>query len=259
MCLERCIANQAPKARGGMLVIREPLEQSEKRLAFSRTQSCEPKCSQSGSGRRSCRAVGQLHNLLEEEGVEAVRLDLSVAYHHKGLQPAADEFGDLLEQVEIQAPSDRRAVRLSTDPSRALKNAEEIRSGLRRHLCGQVDFQAAVEQTESMWPGAVYVDVGPRQTGSRLLQANHVDPDRTLRMDDREDPASQPIRIAFKLLSLGFSVDESSLLSCCTARRTSRATERRGRLPYLVNGHAAIPLDGRPMPPSPLVPVLTPS
>ena len=110
-----------------------------------------------------------------------------------------------------------------------------------------------------MWPGAVYVDVGPRQTGSRLLQANHVDPDRTLRMDDREDPASQPIRIAFKLLSLGFSVDESSLMNLAAQpRQTSWVKGRRGRLPYLVNGHAAIPLDGRHMPPSPLVPVLTP-
>ena len=260
MCLERCIANQAPEARGGMLVIREPLEQSEKRLAsFPELSLANRNAPNQGVVAGPVEQLEQLHNLLEQEGVEAVRLDLSVAYHHKGLQPAADEFGDLLEQVEIQAPSDRRAVRLSTDPSRALKNAEEIRSGLRRHLCGQVDFQAAVEQTESMWPGAVYVDVGPRQTGSRLLQANHVDPDRTLRMDDREDPASQPIRIAFKLLSLGFSVDESSLMNLAAQpRKTSWVKERRGRLPYLVNGHAAIPLDGRPMPPSPLVPVLTP-
>ena len=258
ICLERCIAGLAPEASGGMLVIREPLARSEQRLAaFSNLMLANRNAPNQGVVAGPVAQLAVLQDLLEKEGVEAVRLDLSVAYHHISLQPAADAFAEILEQVALHPPSGGRAVRLSTDPSRALTDPEEIRTGLRRHLCRQVDFQAAVEHTETSWPGAVYVDVGPRQTGSRLLQANHVAVGRTLRMDDREDSASQPIRVAFKLLALGFPVDESVLMHLASQpRRTAWTTERRGRLPYLVNGHAAIRLDGSPMPPSPLVPVL---
>ena len=260
MCIERCIANQSPESSGGMLVIREPLEKSQKRLDhFPELTLANRNAPKQGVVAGPIKQLEALQNLLEKDGVDAVRLDLSVAYHHKCLQPAADEFGEILQQVVIQAPAGGRSVRLSTDPSRALMDPADIRAGLRSHLCGQVDFQASVAQTEAMWPGAVYVDVGPRQTGSRLLHANSVDPERTLRMDDRDDPASQPIQVAFKLLSHGFSVDESSLMRLASQPLSSSwVKDRRGRLPYLVNGHAAVPLDGSPMPPSPLVPVPIP-
>jgi acyl carrier protein len=113
-----------------------------------------------------------------------------------------------------------------------------------------------VQRTEAAFPGAIYVDVGPRQTGSRLLQANGVSAERILRMDDREDPISQPLRVAFALLERGLPLDEAALMRMASEpRQTIWLGGRKGRLPYLVNGYAAVPLDGRPLPPSPLVPI----
>ena len=152
ICIERCIANQSPESTGGMLVIREPLEKSEKRLDdFSELTLANRNAPKQGVVAGPVKQLDALQNLLEKDGVDAVRLDLSVAYHHKCLQPAADEFSELLQQVVIQAPAGGRSVRLSTDPSRSLMDPEDIRSGLRNHLCGQVDFQASVTQTEAMW------------------------------------------------------------------------------------------------------------
>jgi acyl carrier protein len=137
-----------------------------------------------------------------------------------------------------------------------LKDPADILEGLRGHLCSQVDFVVSVQRMEAALPGAIYVDVGPRQTGSRLLQANGVRAERILRMDDREDPISQPLRVAFALLERGLPLDEAALMRMASEpRQTIWTRGAKGRLPYLVNGHAAVPLDGRPLPPSPLVPI----
>lgn len=257
LCLERCIAGMEPDATGGMLVVKEPLADCEQRLtAFPGLTLANRNAPDQGVVAGPTMQLTAFQALLEQEGVEAMRLDLPVAYHHPCLKPAAIEFAALLEQVVLCAPADGCAVRLSTDPGSDLWDPESIREGLRAHLCSQVNFVATVEQTEIALPGAIYVDVGPRQTGSRLLQANGIGSDRTLRMDDREDPVSQPVRVAFALLEHGLPLDETALMrQASEPRQTSWTQDARGRLPYLVSGHAAVPLDGRPLPPSPLVPV----
>lgn len=257
LCLERCIAGLTPDATGGMLVVKEPLADCERRLgAFPGLTLANRNAPTQGVVAGPATELAALQALLEREGIEVMRLDLPVAYHHPCLQPAALEFADLLEQVALHRPADGCAVRLSTDPGRQLKEPEDILDGLRGHLCGHVDFVVSVQRVEAALPGAVYVDLGPRQTGSRLLQANGVGVDRTLRMDDQEDPASQPVRVAFALLERGLPLDEAALMRLASEpRKTTWTRGARGRLPYLVNGHAAVPLDGRPLPPSPLVPV----
>ena len=257
LCLERCIAGLAPNATGGMLVVKEPLADCERRLAaFPGLTLANRNAPAQGVVAGPATELSALQTLLEGEGVDVMRLDLPVAYHHPCLQSAAVDFAELLEQVELQSPADSCAVRLSTDPLRVLKDPADILEGLRGHLCSQVDFVVSVQRMEAALPGAIYVDVGPRQTGSRLLQANGVRAERILRMDDREDPISQPLRVAFALLERGLPLDEAALMRMASEpRQTIWTRGAKGRLPYLVNGHAAVPLDGRPLPPSPLVPI----
>lgn len=257
LCLERCIAGLEPDATGGMLVVKEPLADCERRLAaFPGLTLANRNAPDQGVVAGPATELSALQTLLGDEDVETVRLDLPVAYHHPCLEAAAVDFAVLLEQVELHSPADGCAVRLSTDPERMLKDSEQILEGLRSHLCGQVDFVASVQRTEAAFPGAIYVDVGPRQTGSRLLQANGVSAERILRMDDREDPISQPLRVAFALLERGLPLDEAALMRMASEpRQTIWLGGRKGRLPYLVNGYAAVPLDGRPLPTSPLVPI----
>lgn len=257
LCLERCIAGLLPDAAGGMLVVKEPLADCERRLvAFPDLTLANRNAPAQGVVAGPTTQLATLQALLEREGIEAILLDLPVAYHHSCLQPAALEFADLLEQVTLHRPNDGCSIRLSTDPARELSEPEDILEGLRGHLCGHVDFVGSVQRMEATLPGAVYVDLGPRQTGSRLLQANGVGVDRILRMDDPEDPGSQPVRVAFALLERGLPLDEAALMRLASEpRQTSWSRGVQARLPYLVNGHSAVPLDGRPLPPSPLVPV----
>ena len=257
LCLERCMASLTSDTEGGMLAVKEPLADCERRLAaFPGLTLANRNAPAQGVVAGPNTELAGLQALLEREGIESVRLDLPVAYHHPSLQPAALEFCDLLEQVALQPPADGCEVRLSTDPSRELKQPQDILEGLRGHICGQVDFVESVLRLEAALPGAVYVDLGPRQTGARLLEANGVEAARILRMDDREDPASQPVRVAFELLQRGLRLDETALMRLASVPRRANGPGA-GRLPYLVNGHAAVPLDGRPLPPSPLVPIVS--
>lgn len=261
MSLERCIAELGSGNASGMLVVKESLADCEKRLAeFDQLLLANRNAPDQGVVAGSCDQLNALQARLEREGVEAMRLDLPVAYHHPCLKSAAEEFSLCLNRVTLHAPRNVEVVRLSTDPSLALQDPELIRDALRRHLCSQVDFVNAVQRVENVFPGALYIDVGPRQTGSRLLLANGVAKDRLMRLDDRKDSASQPLKVCFQLLQRGVPLDEGGLIG-----RVSRPRQRtwsdstRGRLPYLVNGHCAIPMDGRPLPASPLVPVMSPS
>lgn len=256
-CLERCIQELGPHEKGGMLVVKEPLTHCEQRLAsFPSLTLANRNAPVQGVVAGPDIELTALHALLEQEGVETMRLDLPVAYHHPSLKSAADEFADLLEQVVLQAPADGCSVRLSTDPWRQLTTPEGIKKGLRAHLTNPVHFVETVQHVEMSLPGSTYIDVGPRQTGSRLLQANGIEPSRILRMDDREDPVSQPLRVAFALLERGVPLDEAALMrQASEPRRISWTREAKPRLPYLVNGHGAVPLDGRSIPPSPLAPL----
>ena len=261
LCLERCIAAIAPESTGGMLVVKEPLDVCERRLdAFPELILANRNAPLQAVVAGPALELSSLQSLLENEAVEVMRLDLPVAYHHHSLEPAALDFDRCLSDVVLNPPAVQDMVRLSTNPGKELKTSDDVRVVLRNHLCSQVDFVASVAHLENALPGAIYIDVGPRQTGSRLLQANGIDAHRILRMDDREDPVSQPIRVAFSLLNKGLSLDETVLMRLASEpRKTTWDVGSRRRLPYLVNGHAAVPLDGRPIPPSPLVPVSSPN
>ena len=261
VCLERCIAELGSENAGGMLVVKEPLAACGKRLAeFDQLILANRNAPNQGVVAGPIHQLDELQVRLEREGVEVMRLDLPVAYHHPCLKSAAQEFSCSLDQVNLQPPKDGQVVRLSTDPSCPLRDPEQIRAALRVHLCGQVDFVTAVKEVGAALPDALYIDVGPRQTGGRLLQANGVAEDQVLRMDDRKDPASQPLRVGFALLKHGVPLDEGALMRLSAPPRQRVWSDSvRGRLPYLVNGHAAIPMDGSPMPESPLVPVTSPS
>jgi len=257
LCLERCIAELGSNNAGGMLVVKEPLADCEKRLAdFDQLLLANRNAPNQGVVAGPIDQLDVFQARLEAEGVEVMRLDLPVAYHHPSLRSAAQEFSGSLNQVKLKSPKDGQVVRLSTNPSSALRDPEQIQQALRAHLCSQVDFITAVRELATSMPDALYVDVGPRQTGSRLLQANGVREDKLLRMDDRKDSASQPLRVAFALLNNGIPLDEGSLMRL-SARKRQRvwSDSEQGRLPYLVNGHAAIPMDGSSIPDSPLVPV----
>lgn len=257
LCLEQCIAAMPEESAGGMLVVKAPLQECENQLLGQPSLTLANRnAPNQGVVAGPSGDLDRWQVQLTEAGLESVRLDLSVAYHHPSLQPAATAFAELIAEVPIASPAEGQAVWLSTAPERGLTSPEEIRRAISHHLCSQVDFVASVERMERAKPGAIYIDVGPRQTGSRLLHANGVDAERTLRMDDRDDPASQPLTVAFELLNRGLTLDESALMRLTAEpRRTLWTTGTSGRLPYLVNGHAAIPMDGRPFPPSPLVPV----
>lgn len=261
LCLERCIAAIAPESTGGMLVVKEPLDVCERRLdAFPELILANRNAPLQAVVAGPALELSSLQSLLENEAVEVMRLDLPVAYHHHSLEPAALDFDRCLSDVVLNPPAVQDMVRLSTNPGKELKTTDDVRVALRNHLCSQVDFVASVAHLENALPGAIFIDVGPRQTGSRLLQANGIDAHRILRMDDREDPVSQPIRVAFSLLNKGLSLDETVLMRLASEpRKTTWDVGSRRRLPYLVNGHAAVPLDGRPIPPSPLVPVSSPN
>jgi malonyl CoA-acyl carrier protein transacylase/acyl carrier protein len=259
LCIERCIADLDSDASGGMIVVKAELTDFEQRLtAFPELTLANRNSPIQGVVAGPLKQLSAFQAQLLGEGLDVIRLDLPVAYHHPCLHPAATEFNTVLDQVEFRRPLEQCLVSLSTDPLSPLKDPDQIRQGLRDHLCGQVDFVATVARTETLFPGAVYVDVGPRQTGCRLLQANGVGSDRTLRMDDRDDAASQPVRVAFALLQKGYVLDEAVLMRVASHPRTTvwkRGSS--GRLPYLINGYAAVPLDGKPMPSSPLVPVIS--
>lgn len=257
LCLERCIDSAAPGEAGGMLVVKEPLDVCEVRLfEYPRLKLSNRNAPLQGVVAGPLADLSNLQVMLESEGIETIRLDLPVAYHHPSLQPAALDFAHHLEQVTIYRPVDGCTISLSTDPERELRHPGDIFDALSSHLCSSVDFAASVDRIETRLQGAIYVDLGPRHTGRSLLQANGVATERVLCMDDRKDPMSQPLRVAFALLQRGFPLDEAALMRLASEpRHTSSLRGPQPSLPFIVNGHAAVPLEGRPLPASPLVPI----
>ena len=257
--LERSLDSVPPEEQGGMLVVKAPLDLCHQRLKdFPELVVANYNSPNQVVVSGPLESLRQLRSALDDLSIEAISLDLP-AFHHPSLHSVASSFAEILQSVTFKPLNNGCHVLVSTCPTKELIHPTDIYHALSDHLCAQVNFVQSVSCITSKLPDAIFIDLGPRQTGSRLLQANGVSPERILRMDDLAEPYSQPVRVAFSLFKHGIQLDEAALVSMfgLSSRKLSANTSKTS-LPYLVNGHGAVPLDGRPIPPSPLVPSLSP-
>ena len=185
--------------RGAMLSIPlpektiEPLLGKELSLAALNGPSL---CVASGTAE----AVTELHNRLNEEGVECLRLNTSHAFHSDMMEPILASFTEAVKKVSLKSP---RIPYVSNVTGTWITAEEAMEPAYwARHLRQTVRFTDGLQQLLKT-AGQVLLEIGPGRT-LKTLALQHVDRGQAhlvfTSVRDRRDPQSD---VAFILTALG--------------------------------------------------------
>ncbi len=137
-------------------------------------------------------AIAEAQRILEGElSAYAARIEDRVPMHCSIFRPAADAFRPALEAAPLRAPS-RPYVPNVLARALSRPEPEEIRELLHAHVFSPVRWRESLERVAASHPGAVFVEVGPRDVLYGLLSRRWLrnarfktdapdDPERALR------------------------------------------------------------------------------
>lgn len=108
-------------------------------------------------------AIGEARRRLRAEGVKAIRLPVSGAFHSPAMAPAASRFQAAMEEVEFAAPE--RSVYSCT----AAAPFEDVRAGLAAALTQPVLWRLTLERMRDEGAG-VFLEVGPGDVLTGLVR-----------------------------------------------------------------------------------------
>jgi [acyl-carrier-protein] S-malonyltransferase len=96
----------------------------------------------------------------------ALRLPVSVPFHCSLLQPAADEFARVLDDVEMRDPAFPIYCNVDAKP---VTTAAEARDALKRQFAGSVLWETSMQRILQDEGIRLFVECGPRPVLVRLL------------------------------------------------------------------------------------------
>ena len=131
-------------------------------------------------------AVDEAKELLIQKGAKkCVDLEVSGAFHSSLMQPAADKFKGVLEEVKI---SDAKIPLVSNVDARAHVKSQEIRENLERQICNSVLWEDSMRFIISQKVSRFY-EIGPGRVLKGLLRKidNNID---VINIEKNEDVKS---------------------------------------------------------------------
>ncbi len=106
---------------------------------------------------------------LKEAGHSAVMIDVPCPFHTPLMRPAAERFAQCLDEIPLR---DSRLPVVSTATQRTMRSAGAIRKSLIDQLTQPTKYDRILEALLATRP-ALVLEVGPRQTLTRLNRKNH--------------------------------------------------------------------------------------
>ncbi|HYP83450.1 polyketide synthase [Variovorax sp.] len=194
---------------GVMLSVRLPAEQLQARLPEGLSLAADngPQVSVAAG---PADAIEALRAALEADGVVARVLQTSHAFHSAMMDPAVAPFEQLVRGIELQAPH----LPLYSTLTGALLAPHEATDPRywARHLREPVRFSPAVRTATAALPGAVFVELGPRNTLATLVrQHGGAAPALSLLSDTPAEEAHAWRLAAGRLWALGAGLDLAAL------------------------------------------------